>query len=218
MTVTVRPRRAEPAVPPRKLSVELADLHALAGERAITLREVIHTLRGRAYLLLVVLLTLPFLQPVPLPGLSTPLGLAIALIALRLALGLRPWLPKKIQRTQLPPGFFGKLLFYTQKLVRLIESALRPRWRVITGARWLRQLHAAIICVCAAVLLLPLVIPFSNTLPGWTIFLLACGLMQRDGLAILLGYVMFAVTVVYFVFLGEITTQLVDALLAWWRS
>ena len=201
-----------------KLSEELALLHARAGERAVTLREVLYVLHGRAYLLLILLLTLPFLQPVPLPGLSTPLGLAIALIALRLALGLRPWLPKKIQRAQLPPGFFGKLLHYTQKLVRILEATVKPRWPALTQSPVLRQLHAVVMCACAAVLLLPLVVPFSNTLPGWTIFLLTCGLLQRDGVALVLGYVMFAVTVIYFVFLGEMAAQLLDAFLSWLRA
>ena len=71
----------------RKLSEELADLRFRLTEQPVTLREVILVLRGRAYLLLVILLALPFCTPVPLPGLSTPFGLAIALISLRLALG-----------------------------------------------------------------------------------------------------------------------------------
>ncbi|MDP2137830.1 MAG: exopolysaccharide biosynthesis protein, partial [Candidatus Didemnitutus sp.] len=51
----------------RKLSEELADLQARAATRAVTLREVIYVMRGRAYLLVVVVLTLPFLTPIPVP-------------------------------------------------------------------------------------------------------------------------------------------------------
>jgi len=121
------PIRVRLLPPPRKLSIELAELHARAGERAVTLREVIFVLRQRAYMLLIVLLALPFIQPIPLPGLSTPLGIAITLIALRLSLGQRPWLPKRIQRTKLPAGFFGKVLAVTARLLRFLESVLRPR-------------------------------------------------------------------------------------------
>src|SRR5262245_40843190 len=96
----MKPRSAGPA--PKQLSVALA-------ERAVTLREVLVALQGRAYLLLVLLLALPFITPIPLPGLSTPFGLAIALVAARLAAGQRPWLPKKLQRKELPPGFFGRV-------------------------------------------------------------------------------------------------------------
>ena len=65
-----------PGQKPRKLSEELAELRMRAGERAVTLREVLYVLGGRGYLLLVLLLALPFITPIPLPGLSTPFGLA----------------------------------------------------------------------------------------------------------------------------------------------
>jgi hypothetical protein len=195
---------------PRKLSVALAALHARAGERAVTLREVIYALRGRAYLLLIILLVLPFIQPVPLPGLSTPLGLAIVLIALRLSLGQRPWLPMKIQRVRLPAGFFGKVMGFTTRFIRFLESVLRPRWAALTGTAMLKQLHAIVILVSALILLLPLPIPFSNVLPAWAIFLMACGLLERDGLFIFLGYVAFVIGAAYFILLGEIAQEAVE--------
>ncbi|WP_438480734.1 exopolysaccharide biosynthesis protein [Oleiharenicola lentus] len=206
------------AVKPRKLSEELAALHHRAGERAVTLRELIYFLRGRAYMLLIILLALPFIQPVPLPGLSTPLGLAIVLIALRLSLGQRPWLPKKIQRLKLPAGFFGKLITFTERLIRFMESVLRPRIAALTATSLLNQLHAIVILVSALVLLLPLPIPFSNVLPAWAIFLTACGLLERDGLFIVLGYVALAIAVLYFVFLGEVAHQATQSLIDWWKQ
>lgn len=202
-----RPRVIHPA---RRLSEELRDLHQRAGERAVTLREVILAVRGRAYILLILLLTLPFIQPIPLPGLSTPLGLAITLIALRLSLGQRPWLPKKIQRTQLPPGFFGKVMTFTERFLRILESILRPRWVILTDRAPLNQLHAFIMFLSACILLLPLPIPFSNILPAWTIFLIACGLLERDGLFIVAGYLMFIVVVLFFVLLGETAGTLLE--------
>jgi hypothetical protein len=203
---------------PRKLSVELAALHARAGERAVTLREVIYTLRGRAYMLLIILLVLPFIQPVPLPGLSTPLGLAIVLIALRLSLGQRPWLPMRIQRAKLPAGFFGKVLTLTERFIRFLESVLRPRWAALTGTALLNQLHAIVILLAAVILLLPLPIPFSNVLPAWAIFLIACGLLERDGLFVFLGYVAFLIGAAYFILLGEIAQEAVARAWHWLQS
>jgi hypothetical protein len=45
---------------------------------------------------LLLLIGLPFLTPVPLPGFSTPFGFLVLLIGARLALGRQPWLPKTI--------------------------------------------------------------------------------------------------------------------------
>ncbi len=203
---------------PRKLSEEIALLRSRSEDRPLTLREVIYVLRGRAYLLVVLLLALPFITPLPLPGLSTPFGLAIALIALRLMLGQRPWLPKKLQRQQLPADFFAKLFRVAERVIRFLEKFLRPRWTPLTETARLRQLHALVMLLAALALLLPLPIPFTNSFPAWAVLLLAGGLLERDGVAVLLGYVVFAAGVLYFVFLGDAATQLVQAAWEWLRS
>lgn len=200
---------------PQKLSAEIGLLRARSEDRPLTLREVIYVLRGRAYLLLVVLLALPFLTPIPLPGLSTPFGLAIAAIALRLTLGQRPWLPKNLQRKQLPAGFLAKLFRFAERIIRFLERFLRPRCIVVTQTRLLLRLHALLLLIAAVALLLPLPIPFTNSFPAWSILLIAGGLLERDGVAILLGYVVFVAGVLYFIFLGEAATQLVQALWTW---
>lgn len=203
---------------PRRLSEELADLQQRFAEKPVTLREVIYTLRGRAYTLLLILLTLPFLTPLPLPGLSTPFGLAIGFIAMRLSLGQKPWLPMRLQRRELPAGFFGKLFTVAARVIRFLEKFLRPRLPVLTASGVLLQLHAFVMLLAALTLLLPLPIPFTNSFPAWAILLLAGGLLERDGVFILGGYVVFVLGVLYFVFLGEAATQLVQALIHWLRS
>ena len=210
--------RLQPGEKPRKLSEELADLRIRAGEKAITLREVIYLLGGRAYMLLVLLLALPFITPIPIPGLSTPFGLAIALIALRLSLGQRPLLPKKLQRKELPAGFIGKVFTLAEKVLRFFEKFLRPRLIVLTDTPLLRQLHAVLMLVAALALLLPLPIPFTNSFPAWAILLLAAGLLERDGVFILAGYVVFVAGVLYFVFLGEATAHLLHEVTQWLKG
>lgn len=199
--------------PPRllKLSEELAGLQARFAEQPVTLEEVIVVLRGRAYLLLLILLALPFCTPISLPGLSTPFGLVIALIALRLALGQRPWLPKKLRHQRLPAGFFAKVFTAAARIIRFFEKLLRPRVTLLADIGFMRQAHAVVMLVAALVLLLPVPIPFTNTIPAWVILLIAGGLMERDGAAIATGYIVFAAGVVYFTFLGGATHQLIDA-------
>lgn len=212
------PFRPAAAAAPRKLSVELAELRDRSAQRAVTLREVIQLLGGRGYTLLVLLLALPFITPIPLPGLSTPFGLAIALIALRLSLGQKPWLSKNLQRKQLPPGFVNKVCVFAEKVLRFFEKFLRPRLTILTDTPLLVQLHAMLMLLAAFALLLPLPIPFTNSFPAWAILLLAAGLLERDGVFILAGYAVFVLGVLYFVFLGEAAAQLVQALLDWLRS
>lgn len=210
------PENAAPTT--RKLSEELTELAARFSERAITLRDVILQLRERAYSLLLILLALPFLTPIPLPGLSTPFGLAIAFIALRMALGKRPWLPKNLQRRQLPAGFFVEVLRVSARILRFLEALLKPRWSAFVDPEGLRRLHACLILVSACVLLLPLPIPFSNTFPAWAVVLVAAGMLERDGLMVGLGWCVFLGGVAYFVFLGEAAQKLAEMAWRWLQS
>jgi hypothetical protein len=200
---------------PRRLSEELSELQGRFAERSVTLREVIAVLQGRAYLLLVIVLALPFSAPVSLPGLSTPLGTVIALISLRLALGQRPWLPEKLQDMRLPPGFFVQVFKVTTRLLRFLEMFLRPRATAFVEVRFLRNLHAVVMLVAACVLLLPLPLPLTNTFPAWVIILIAAGLLERDGVFVAAGYGMFAAGVAFFVLLGGATHHLFDAIRRW---
>ncbi len=202
---------------PRKLSEELANLRARAGERAVTLREVLYTLRGRGYLLLVLLLALPFCTPIPLPGLSTPLGLIVGIIGVRLALGQKPWLPARLLDQRLPPTVFAKVFAFTQKIIRGFERLLRPRLLWLTATPGLRQLHAIPIVICAALLLLPLPIPFSNTVPSWGILLISGGLLERDGGFIVAGHVAALLAIAFFAAIAIFGVEAVDFLWQWMR-
>jgi hypothetical protein len=44
-------------------------------------------------------------------------------------------------------------------------------------------------------------VPFSNTLPGIALIFLAIGLLQKDGISILLGHIANIATMIYFAFL-----------------
>lgn len=181
----------------------------------VTLREVIGLLHGRGFVLLLLLLALPFSTPVPLPGLSTPFGLIIALIGVRLAIGAKPWLPAKLLDTRLPPKVFAKVFAVARKIILAFERLLRPRMLWVTGSPLREQLHAIPIVVCAVLLLLPLPIPFSNTIPAWSIMLTAAGLLERDGVFILAGY---GTTVLGLAFFGAIAifgVEAVDFIWAW---
>lgn len=208
---------ADPAHP-RKLSEEFALILREFEVETVTLREVIGLLHGRGYVLLVMLLSLPFCTPVPLPGLSTPLGLIIALIGTRLAMGENPWLPARLLDTRLPPETFRRVFAVTRRLVLGFERLLRPRLPWVTRRPWLLQLHAVPIVACAVMLLLPLPIPFSNVIPAWAILLLAGGLLERDGAFILAGHVFTLLAVAFFAIIGFFGFEAFEAAWQWLRG
>lgn len=207
---------ADPARP-RKLSEEFALILREFEVETVTLREVLGMLHGRGYVLLVMLMALPFCTPIPLPGLSTPFGLIITIIGVRLACGAKPWLPAKLLDTRLPPAVFTKVFVVTQKLVRGFERLLKPRLLWITAKPWLEQAHAVPIVVCGAMLLLPLPIPFSNVVPAWGVMLVAGGLLERDGYFIIAGYVASMLTAAFFTVIALFGKGAVDFLWSWMK-
>ena len=116
---------------PRKLSDDLAAILREFEVETVTLREVMAVLHGRGFLLLIMLLALPFSVPLPLPGLSTPFGFVIALIGLRLVLGQKPWLPARLLDTELSPTLFVRVFTATRKIILLGKSSKETMVREI---------------------------------------------------------------------------------------
>jgi hypothetical protein len=208
-----RELRARP--PAKKLSEEIAALRDRFAEGPLTLGQMVEVLQGRAWTLVIILLALPFISPIPLPLLSVPFGLTIALISLRLALGQKPWLPPGLMAKELPPGFFGAVLTFSGKVLVVLEKFLRPRFSWFAGSPPLLRVHALAMLGAALVLLLPLPVPFTNSFPAWMILLIAGGLLERDGAAVATGYGVGAGGVAFFYFLGEAAVRLAEAARAW---
>lgn len=202
----------------RRLSEELNLILNEFDVETVTLREVVGVLHGRGYVLLVMLLALPFCTPVPLPGLSTPLGLIIALVGVRLSLGEKPWLPARLLDMRLPPATFRKVFAVTRKLVLAFEKLLRPRMLWVTASARLEQFHAVPIVLCAVMLLLPLPVPFSNVIPAWAVLLLAGGLLERDGVFILAGHIATLAAGVFFAAIAFFGVEVVDLAWHWLRQ
>lgn len=197
----------------RTLSAELHEIAERFRGRPVTWSELLAAMQGRGWFMALLFLSLPFLAPIPIPLLSTAFGLVIGIVGLRLALGLRPWVPHRWLRRELQPETLTKLINVTGRLVRGLEFFLRPRLRFMQRAVVARRLVGAMIAISGLLLLLPLPIPFSNTLPAWTVMLLAAGVLERDGVFWLLGTFVFLLTQLFFAALAIGGAQAIDAIL-----
>jgi hypothetical protein len=201
------------AEPKEAVHISLAEeLRALGRHfegRPAALGEVFDTLGARASALLVVVCALPFSTPVTIPGLSTPFGLVILLLASRYFMGLPPWLPERLRRVHLPCDFFAKVIAASSRLVGWLERRLCTRWVFLTNADWKLRLHTGVVMMAALLLMLPLppLPPFTNTLPALVAVVLTFSVMKRDGLGALAGLGLFLFTVGYFIFWGEVVLR-----------
>lgn len=185
------------------------------GDRPVQVREILEATKGRGFHLLLVLIALPFVTPVPLPGVSIPFGVAVALIGGRMAMGRKPWLPERILNHRLPNRFLSKLLASTTRVIRWAEFLLRPRLMFLHEHVVFRRLAGVLIALSGLFLILPFPIPFSNSLPAWTVLLIAAGALERDGVFFVGGCVMFLVTSVYFTLLATGASHLLVKLKAY---
>ncbi|KJS03941.1 MAG: hypothetical protein VR68_00110 [Peptococcaceae bacterium BRH_c4a] len=165
--------------------------------RGMTLKELMDCLRDKGLLVMCMVLTVPFLLPMSIPGSSTPFGLVIALTGLGVMLGKTPRLPGKIMNRPIAAGNLFTILDKGSGLFKKIETFTRPRLPFFTGGAMIR-LNALLLVTSAILLMFPLPLPFSNTLPAYGVLFLAAGSLERDGLLILLGYLMILLTIIYF--------------------
>ena len=169
----------------------------------ITLSELIHRVGNDGLLLLTALLTLVFLIPISIPGVSTVFGAAILLISVSRLIGRDLWIPSKLEHrvigTRKLRPLLRKALSWLKKLER-VSKPNRIQWLVAAGA--VAFFNNAALILGAVLLMMPFgLIPFSNTFPAVALLFLAIGLLQRDGVSVLLGHISNLVTILYFALL-----------------
>ncbi len=179
----------------------------------------VQILQGRGLLMIVILLCLPFLSPVSVPGISIPFGLAIAFSGMRIAFGREPWIPDWVLRRSLPPRVLEKIVSVGIRLHERLERITRPRL-IIFLSQTGRIFAGLAIALAGVFLSLPVPPPFplTNTIPGLAIILICLGLMERDGWFLVWGYGLILIGTVYLAgigFLGGAGIAQVRAWMGW---
>jgi hypothetical protein len=190
-----RARETIVAKPPRRLRLDelLRDLMATyetsasdppgsTAAPALTVGELVDRAAEAGFGFLVGVLTL---IAIPFFGLSTPFGLAIALIGIQLVVGLRrPWLPKRARRRELSLAMLDRVAGILARRTKWLSRSTRRRWELLLTPR----LVGLGIVLLALGLALPLPISGSNMIFLVPLFVYAVGLLERDGVWIALGH------------------------------
>lgn len=197
----------------RRASDILEDFAAHAHGDTITVGDLTRLLGDRAYGMLLLLLALPNI--IPLPGLSTAVGVPMIVLGAQLALGWpAPRLPRRLNDVAFSKETLLAVLAKAKPYVERVERRIRPRLPLFAEGPGERLAGFAVMLL-AAVLSLPIV--FGNLPPAAAIALIALGLIENDGAAVLAGLLLGAAAVVFvglLVFgLGEAALFLVAQLL-----
>jgi hypothetical protein len=190
-----------PAETRRQLRLSVALCKILAAEESdasppLTLGLVIDTTQERAFGVLMAFLCLPFVQPIPLPGLSIPFGIALLLLGAQIAIRRnRPWLPKRMLKLRLPQKFGTKLIAFVAKIFKPLEKIVRPRFLFMQN-RWSLTIVGVALAIDGILLTFLPAFPGSNLVPGWMALIKILGITEEDGICLIAGTLLTTLAVV----------------------
>lgn len=171
----------------RTLSQDLESLLPPETGDGVPVEHIFSVMIGRGYALLILFFSFPFLV-LPLPGLSVPFGIVIALFGLRMVLAQKPWLPQSLLRRKIHYQTLAMLVKKGSWLASKVEKMLKPRLLFLSSNHFHFRMHGVMFFCMGILLALPLP-PGTNYPPALAIVLLCFGIMERDGYFIVASYV-----------------------------
>jgi hypothetical protein len=149
---------------------------------------------------------------IPFVGLSTPFGLAIALLGAQLMIGLgHPWLPARARRRALSMAMLDRVLGILARRTRWLARLSRRRWELAIQPR----LIGLCVVLLALGLALPLPIPGSNLIFLIPLFIYAVGILERDGVWVAIGHICTVVDMTVLVVLGATVVRVLERIWHW---
>lgn len=182
----------------RTIEENILLLQKKSSNSSISIKEIINTLEGRWQALLLLFLSIPFCQPLQIPGFSTPFGLLIAFIGLKIAFGKYAWLPEKIIAKEISASTVQKITDHLLWLLKKMHTWIYPRLTWMYQYQVMQVLNGLTIFFLGILLALPLPIPFSNLMAAWPIFFIGLGLLEDDGACIIIGYLLSFLALAFF--------------------
>ena len=166
----------------------------------VTLMEIRDLIGQDGLLILTAFLTLVFMVPVSIPGVSTVFGFAILLVGISRLFDRNLWLPQRLASRKLSSDGIRSALTKGSKWLDRLDRISRPhRLKWLVDTLMMTTVNNGALILGAVLLMAPFgFVPFSNTLPGLALLFLAIGLLQRDGFCILLGHLLNIFTMIYF--------------------
>ncbi|MFL5785119.1 MAG: exopolysaccharide biosynthesis protein [Bacteriovoracaceae bacterium] len=152
-----------------------------------TLGSIVDKIGDESVLIICLISILPFMQPIPIPGVSTLLGFVAFLQGLSLIFHGRPLMTKRMREIHLSRERLEMIHKAAVKVNKFTSKLSLFKSEAITH-RSVRMICGVTIMMAAAFLSLPLPIPLSNFIPALCIFFIVTGLLECDLMLVLFGH------------------------------
>ncbi len=171
-----------------------------------TMDWILAQLHERAFGLFLLVLALPCCIPF-LYGVPQVVALPLMFISAQILLGRDvPWLPQKLGARSVSKSSLQDLARRAGPWLRRIEAVSRPRLTRLTRSP-LDQVVGLALVLFSASILVPL--PGTNTVPGFAVVIVAMGLLQRDGILVILGSLIGTAWIASLLFAGATLVSLI---------
>jgi len=169
----------------RKVSQIIGEL-ARSPKAHVKLSDLLAVLDERAFGVLMLILSLPNAVGLgTIPGLSTVFGIPQIFVSLQMILGAhRPWLPHFVLERSIAMKDFRTMVEKAEPHLLRIERLLRPRLAIMSSTL-VERLLGFVLLLLSIIVALP--IPFANQPPAVAQGMIALGLIERDGVVVLIG-------------------------------
>lgn len=157
----------------------------------VELAEILEVIGERAFGPWLMLVGLVGLSPLAiLPAVPTLLAVLTLLTSLQVLAGRRSiWLPRRLTGLSIKATRLKSAAKRMETVARVVDRIVRPRLRSLTTP--LAHRLTAAICVLIALVTPPLeLVPFAGTAPAAALTAFGLGLTARDGLLVLLSFLL----------------------------
>lgn len=171
-----------------KISSVFYKLGHLSPEGITKISDLITDFHENGLLLTMLFFAIPVAIPLPYPpGFTTIMGVPLIILSSQMLLGYRQIvLPAKISNYQIRNSILIKISNKIVPVISKIEKYIKPRWS-LANSIYCEQFVGFISFCCSIFVAVPL--PLTNAIPAFGIVIMMLGLLNRDGLTILLGFI-----------------------------
>jgi hypothetical protein len=181
----IRAARAKGAPQTIRTSEILRGLLEKSGDQKFTVKKILGSLGTTSFGTSLMAFSIPEVLPIPIPGVSAIVVIPTAIISAQMAMGKKEiTLPKWLLKRSVPRKPLAAAIHAILPILERLERGVRPRWKWMTS-RAAKRFLGCFILLLAGFMALP--VPGTNMPLAIAIFVIALGLVERDGAMITAG-------------------------------
>ncbi|NDF12524.1 MAG: exopolysaccharide biosynthesis protein [Proteobacteria bacterium] len=209
-STTSMPQKSSAVAKAKKTQSVSELLHALADdykEERMPLSYMFDTLSDKGFLILMMFFAAPLMLPLTPPGITLILALPLIVLSAQMLYGLKvPYLPEFLRRKTMKTTTIKWMVNSLDPWLNFLNRFVKPRLLFMTSPFGIKMI--ALWCFVSAVVI-PVPLPVINSIASGAIFLMALGILQRDGLLVKAGMAVTVITILILVAVAFIGAEAV---------